>query len=184
MYKSNLEWKQKTFGTQEEFFEKYPFMKCRSAWNGEYIEPYDEYDYGWLELIPQGWALAFGKQLLDEIREALIEVDDLYNYRIVQIKEKYAELRIYDNGKKENCRVWDIIEKYENISYKTCIKCGASANYYTEGWIIPLCENCKNNDDKHYYDIDEEIDYNLFTSSADEVLYNPEFVKNIKEKNE
>ena len=43
-----------------------------------------------------------------------------------------------------NDEVMKIIEKYEYISLRTCIKCGKTAYGVTEGWITPLCKECFN----------------------------------------
>ena len=94
-----------------------------------------------------------------EIKRALLEdggKEKLKRYRINQIKEKYGELRWYDShGNKE---VNNIIAKYSEISYHTCIDCGRTAKYLTKNWIIPLCEKCitdkqKEVADKFYSDV-------------------------------
>lgn len=64
----------------------------------------------------------------------------LYSYRILDIKEKYGGLRWYDA--QSTRRVLKIIDKYENISYKTCIHCGKQAEWETRGWISPYCDKC------------------------------------------
>ena len=65
-------------------------------------------------------------------------------YYLMQIKEKYGGLRWYDNGFPqegfEEYRNW--INKYEELSFKTCINCGKSAIGFTKGWITPLCKEC------------------------------------------
>lgn len=57
-------------------------------------------------------------------------------------------LRWYDNGSPNGC-VYKIIDKYEAISYHTCINCGAPAKYISKGWISPYCENCISNHDDY-----------------------------------
>ena len=103
-----------------------------------------EYDYEFTELddLPDGWRVAFGEQMCEELRGALIEDDDLDRWRIVQLKEKYGEMRLYDNGNKHGSRVPDIIKKYEYISRGTCIVCGKPATRITLGWISPFCDDC------------------------------------------
>lgn len=103
-----------------------------------------DYDYEFTELddMPDGWYRAFGEQMCEEIREALIEDGDLDRYRVVQCKEKYGGLRWYDNGIKQGSRVHDIVRKYENISKYTCIVCGAPATRMTLGWVSPFCDDC------------------------------------------
>ena len=59
---------------------------------------------------------------------------------ITDIKEKYGTLRWYDNGNTGSG--YDIISKYARLSEDTCIKCGKPATHMTEGWIMPLCDEC------------------------------------------
>ena len=137
--------------------ERYPFLIPWNAFSGMLITeaqhggywpgnptsiPEYDYEYTLLDEIPDGWSESFGEQMCEEIREALIEDDDLDRWRIVQIKEKYGGLRIYDNGIKETSRVHDIIRKYENISEWTCVVCGKPATRITTGWISPFCDEC------------------------------------------
>lgn len=42
----------------------------------------------------------------------------------------------------ERCKIYDIINKYENLSYKTCISCGKPSTKMTTGWIMPVCDDC------------------------------------------
>lgn len=146
--------------TQEEnkrLCERYPFlipwnrfsgMLITEAQHGGYwpgspneIPDYD-YEYTELDELPEGWVKAFGEKMCEEIRDALIDDGDLDRWRIVQAKEKYGSLVIYDNGIKEGSRVHDIIDKYKNISGWTCIVCGKPATRITTGWISPFCDDC------------------------------------------
>lgn len=52
-------------------------------------------------------------------------------------------LRWYDNGFTKHG--YEIIRKYEELSARTCICCGAPATYVTREWIMPVCFNCKDN---------------------------------------
>lgn len=96
--------------------------------------------YTELDAMPEGWRKAFGIQMCDEIKGQLKKEGNLYSYRIIQIKEKFAELCWYDAG--SSSEVSDIIDKYAKLSYKTCINCGKPATHYSTGWILPLCDNC------------------------------------------
>ena len=105
----------------------------------------DEYKYTWLDSMPEGWYQAFGEDMCMELKEVIDEVDDPdWEYQILQIKEKFGELRWYTNGVPEEIyqRVDDIIEKYTLKSSHTCIYCGKPANWRARGWIEPLCEDC------------------------------------------
>lgn len=94
--------------------------------------------YTELDAMPEGWRKAFGLQMCDEIKEALIKNNYLKQYRIIQIKEKFGTLRWYDAAAPEE--VYRIIDKYEDISEKTCIVCGKPATYISTGWISPYCD--------------------------------------------
>lgn len=92
------------------------------------------------DAIPNGWNKAFGKQYLKELKKQLKKDKMLYEFRIMDLKEKYGSLRLYVNyGSKE---LYNIINKYESLSYNTCIKCGKPATKYSEGWVCPYCDDC------------------------------------------
>lgn len=99
------------------------------------LTKYTEWDA--LKCYP-GWYKAFGKELLNEIDQQLRNDKIRYKWRITDIKEKWGSLQIYCNyGSRE---LYDIISKYEDISYHTCITCGKPAKYLSSGWICPYCE--------------------------------------------
>jgi len=96
--------------------------------------------YTELDDMEPGWRKAFGIQMCEEIKQALKKHNYLYKYRITQIKEKFGTLRWYDEGAPKE--VHDIIDKYENLSWDTCICCGKPATKITAGWISPYCDDC------------------------------------------
>lgn len=98
--------------------------------------------YTELDSMSEGWRKCFGIQMCKEIKSALKESNFLYKYRITQIKEKFGGLRWYDECSPDE--VQRIINKYEYISANTCIYCGKTAKYISEGYILPYCEDCKN----------------------------------------
>ena len=139
--------------------ERFPFLVPWNRFSGKLItecmngekgyfpgNPDDipEYDWSYTELddLPSGWRKAFGLQMCEEIRDALIEDGDLNRWRMVQVKEKYGSARIYDNGHKRDSRIPDIIDKYERMSERICIVCGRPATRITTGWICPYCDDC------------------------------------------
>jgi hypothetical protein len=126
---------------------KYPFLLPKNRWDRSLsIDSEYGFDFTWTEIdtMPYGWLKAFGMQMVEELKEVIISYKPgfLYKYTIIDIKEKYGGLRWYDNGATRE--MYDIIEKYENLSYETCIKCGKPATHMTEGWIAPLCDECDN----------------------------------------
>lgn len=94
-----------------------------------------------LDAMPTGWRKAFGIQMCKDLKKVLKKHNYLYKYRIIQIKEKFGELRGYSCGSPTGCE-YPVIEKYEKLSGRTCISCGSPAKYITRGWISPYCESC------------------------------------------
>lgn len=98
--------------------------------------------YTELDAMEPGWRKAFGIQMCKEIKKELKKHNFLYKYRIFQIKEKFGGLRWYDAGIPKDSKIFDIIAKYAEISYKTCGVCGKPATKMTKGWIYPYCDDC------------------------------------------
>lgn len=127
---------------------RYPFLIPRNIWNDKILWSYPKnhwsytpkYEWTNLDCMPEGWRKAFGEQMCEEIRNALIKHNYLYKYRITQIKEKYGSLRWYDNGAPQE--VYDIIHKYEWYSERICLCCGREATKMSLGWVSPLCDRC------------------------------------------
>lgn len=137
----------------EEWIEKYPFLRIKDnsvyPWlNTEEIEEH------WLQEIPQGWLDAFGKQMCDELLEALGDYAD--DWIIAQVKEKFGELRVYhyfaDDDRIEaeeqeleeiKYKIDEIVDRYSHVSYRTCVECGSAADVRTvNGWVAPYCKSC------------------------------------------
>lgn len=93
--------------------EQYPFLLPKNRWTGKVVE---DYDYSWTEMddMPVGWRIAFGDQMLEELREELVKYNYLDKYFITQIKEKYGTLRWYDNG----IPAGKLSEDYESLDVK------------------------------------------------------------------
>ena len=131
------------------FIKKYPFMK----WYGDplYIG-YPQYKkpsltHTWYDEIPEGWRKAFGKQLLEELKNVIQASKDKSDFAWEQIKEKYGGLRLYANCTKA---VQEVLGKYELMSEGYCIRCGKPARYKTRGWITYFCEDCHSGHLKSY----------------------------------
>lgn len=121
---------------------KYPFLIPRYDWSGEIIEDYD-YTSTYLDDMPDGWRKAFGEMMCEEIKQELVRCNYLNEYRILQIKEKYGELRWYDNGTPIDCKVPEIIDNYSMLSQNICIICGKpDVPIINSGWISPYCKKC------------------------------------------
>ena len=103
--------------------------------NNELKEPYElfgvECDRGWYDII---------KPLFAYIEEYNKKNPD--NKIVVQqCKEKWGELRYYVNHGDKT--LYDMIDKAEKESWKTCEHCGSKENViHTEGWIWTVCKDC------------------------------------------
>ena len=131
---------------------RYPFLIFRD-WRTGKKDP-RPYDFTWLDDMEPGWRKAFGIQMCEEIRQDLIKHNFLNKYYIIQIKEKFGELRWYDGGIPIGSKVWDIIEKYSDISTHTCYVCGAPGKIINDnGWLVTMCSDCyKKFKEKNYGD--------------------------------
>lgn len=101
------------------------------------LPTYTEWD-----CMEPGWKKAFGKQYLKDLKEAAIKDRYLKFLRITQLKEKFGICNLYLNYYGDN--VLKVIQKYEKLSWETCIKCGKPATHTSRGWICPYCEECVN----------------------------------------
>ena len=99
------------------------------------------------------------KSFVPQFKDELFNVLGAYADEIMfyQIKEKYGALRVYWNcpdrdyyTEKDDMDIKElvpvirsIIDKYVEISEKTCAVCGKTATHMTTGYIVPLCDNCE-----------------------------------------
>lgn len=89
--------------------------------------------------VGKGWA-----GLIDEVFDAK-ESMNLANVKIVQVKEKYAGLRIYIDGYEmdKNHPVYKFEQLIHNVgerSYKICEECGKPGMVRGTGWIFTACD--------------------------------------------
>lgn len=92
------------------------------------------------DAVEKGWKKAFGNQYLKDLKKQLKKDKILYKWRITQIKEKFGTFRLYCNyGSNE---LYNLIDKYEKLSWETCINCGKPSTHISTGWISPYCEEC------------------------------------------
>lgn len=127
-----------------------PIYKCITFFHNYILQifhcipTYIEWD-----AVEPGWNKAFGKQYLNDLKKQLKKDKMLYSWRIKDIKEKWGHFILYYNYGSEE--LYNIISKYETLSWDTCIKCGKSATHTSKGWISPYCEECVKKDDKDKY---------------------------------
>lgn len=85
-------------------------------------------------------------QIIADLIEELLAAG--WDKQIKQIKEKFGGLRFYIGSGSEE--IWDIIGKYERLSYETCEECGEQGELRNDlGWWRTLC-------DKHYNELKAE----------------------------
>lgn len=92
--------------------------------------------------VPSGWAWIVEKYL--EKTQWDVEKNRL-NISIIQIKEKFAQLRIYTNVVDDVLGLDAENRAYcEALADHTCENCGCLTRdkQYTKGWIVGLCPEC------------------------------------------
>ena len=126
--------------TPEEIAALYPFLVVRDYLEADAqtivsddITFYGEYD------LPEGWKLLF-LQMCEDIRKASTSAE-LQSLRIIQVKEKFGEIRCYFGG--GNTAIDTIIDNYSYVSGYICRSCGNIATVVSQSWISPWCNICK-----------------------------------------
>lgn len=95
---------------------------------------------------------SIGEGWYEHIHNLMVELIKAgWNKEIKQIKEKFGGLRFYIGS--GNKKIWEIITKYETLSYTICEKCGEPGELRKDagnygGWWKTLC-------DRHYNEIKE-----------------------------
>ena len=85
-----------------------------------------EYSDGWYDLT---------HKMLTELQEADPEC------HLLQAKEKWGGLRVYISGNED---AYNIVDKYEKLSYSVCEACGSTDDVKSEGaWVQTLCKACR-----------------------------------------
>lgn len=97
-----------------------------------------ECDKGWYSII---------EEYFDKIQDLLdsgIENDSFVEFEVLQVKEKYAQLRVYYYG--GTPAIWKLVEELEESCDNLCETCGKSPAkvYESRGWYKTLCEECGN----------------------------------------
>lgn len=122
----------------KKLLKQYPWLQPRNRFTDELI-PNDD-NHTELDEMPEGWRIAFAEEMCKEIHEVLLKTNSVDSYRVLQVKEKYGRLCWYHTFAPDELE--PIINKYEEISKKTCIVCGRPATKIHKNWIGPLCDEC------------------------------------------
>ena len=136
---------------------KYPFLVPRDIFTGEEDEDYD-YSYTYMDSIPNGWRISFGEQWASDVQAAINKLPEEERdiVRVIQLKEKYGMFRQYFAHCTDELR--DIVYKYEDLSERTCIECGAPATKISTGWISPWCDKCAEKVHDKFVSVEEWFD--------------------------
>ena len=121
-----------------QLIKRYPFLLPQHNLSGTYSTGFESTV---LDDMPVGWRTAFGEDLCKEIMEELVRNNCVDSYQVLQIKEKYGELRWYSQGGTERIHR-EIIPKYEKMSHRICIQCGRPATLVSKSWVAPWCNAC------------------------------------------
>ncbi len=84
---------------------------------------------GWVPLLDS---------LCSNIQQHLDANPAIPQFRGVQVKEKFAELRFYANGGDQHCR--DLVETARIKSLETCEICGEPGTMIGTKWVSIRCE--------------------------------------------
>jgi len=123
---------------------EYPWLGIEEDEAINYIDVEDDKVYTYLDCVPKGW-MKLCEDLCAELKPLLKKANFVEGYKLCQVKEKFGGLRWYDaSGVPEeiSAEYNALIRKYEKISFKTCVDCGAPAIYHSTGWIYPFCGYC------------------------------------------
>lgn len=73
-------------------------------------------------------------------KESASDISVVFN----QVKEKFGGLRIYYRGGDDY--VDGVVDMAEEMSYKICERCGNRGTPNQGGWIVTLCDFCRQED--------------------------------------
>lgn len=128
-------------------------------------------DYNYLQDLPYGWVKCFGKQFCEDL-EVAIDIDGIKDYQVLQAKEKFGELRWYDNGGE---MVQKVIDDYAHLSKHVCIVCGQMyVPIIDDGWVSPSCQDCYR--EVRGLSSTEDVDWDRITiRETDEEIRSPRY---------
>lgn len=129
-------WKLWDISANKKLVRKYPFLLINS-YKGK-----EKYISTWADYFPKGWWKAFGEEFCKELKAEWKKLPRARRkaFTIMQIKEKYNELRVYTFSSTKE--IDEVIKKYERLSPLFCAQCGERATKVTTGYNISLCDKC------------------------------------------
>ena len=109
---------------------------CNDGWFQtiwDLCEDLDKMNKERMENIPQ-----------DEIAKAILDHGyNPYEFKVVQVKEKFGSLRFYTNG--ANDKMYKRIREAEDATTEICEDCGQPGEMRHGGWIKCQCDKCFEN---------------------------------------
>ena len=130
-----------------ELLRKYPFLRPSPLFVKSTVLRYKKYDYSFTmaDFMYPGYLESFAYDFFDELRNKLLETEDLYNIRFVFFEADpwhgtYWNIKFFKNFKGNKEVIRDILKKYIIISKHTCPRCGKKKETDSE---IGLCSDCK-----------------------------------------
>jgi hypothetical protein len=102
-------------------FKEFPFIETKHFYCGD----------GWFNLIYS----------LSHLIEQIVKKDNLKDFKVIQVKEKFGCLRYYiENTNKD---IFDLTIKASNQSCFICEECGQLGELRQDlGWLKTLCPEC------------------------------------------
>lgn len=113
---------------------EYSFIKPDPTFKSNLMAFGYECGDGWLPLI---------EELFDKIQNLLDTKypEEKENFQVLQVKEKYATLRVYTTGVPNE--IYNLIDEYELKSMHICEHCGKKGEIkLSHGWWKTLCKRC------------------------------------------
>jgi hypothetical protein len=90
-----------------------------------------EVSEAWLPILEKGF-----QEMAEVIKES-----GQKDFRVRQVKEKFASLRVYTNYTTDEVEA--VIEKMEDECSHTCEKCGSpEGKLRQDGWLAIICDKC------------------------------------------
>lgn len=67
--------------------------------------------------------------------------NNISNYKVIQIKEKFGTLRFYDENSRHE--IDEYVRDAEAVSEVTCEHCGNPGTLRSGNWVMVLCDDCE-----------------------------------------
>ena len=94
----------------------------------------------WGFCIGQGW-FNIVADLSNKIEEVIKDLPNKEEFQVVQVKEKFAQLRYYMD--KQTPEIRKLIQEATELSGETCEECGKPGKLdNTRFWVVTCCSDC------------------------------------------